>query len=256
MSSWLRDGLEGRTFKDTLRLYLFGLTLLGIIAGFIALVDGTVAFLVTPLLVAALVFIEYDQIYFLRKKARDHPRVLGAPLESVGLMEDIDLALNCPKEDEKPHENLGVSGLVRPMRVFISHASTDKQMVRSLYNQLRSKGLTPWLDEEDLLPGMNWKIEIERAVRESDVVLVCLSQRALKRTGHLQKEIDVALEIANERAEKGTFLISVRFEECEVPVPLRDRESVNMFDDRGYRRLLHSLNARARELGLSTDSQI
>ena len=41
----------------------------------------------------------------------------------------------------------------RPLRVFLCHASADKQAVRELYRLLLQDGCEPWLDEEELLPG-------------------------------------------------------------------------------------------------------
>ena len=38
-----------------------------------------------------------------------------------------------------------VSGL----RVFLCHASEDKQAAEELYNRLRADGFLPWLDKED-----------------------------------------------------------------------------------------------------------
>lgn len=64
----------------------------------------------------------------------------------------------------------------RPLHVFLCHASQDKPAVRELYKRLEIEGwIEPWLDERKLLPGMDWNLEIERAVRDSDVVVVCLS---------------------------------------------------------------------------------
>ncbi|MBI1877020.1 MAG: toll/interleukin-1 receptor domain-containing protein, partial [Chloroflexi bacterium] len=69
-----------------------------------------------------------------------------------------------------PHASL------RPLRVFLCHAAADKPTVRDLYQRLQSEGfIQPWLDEEELLPGQDWQLEIPKAVRASDVVLVCLS---------------------------------------------------------------------------------
>lgn len=46
--------------------------------------------------------------------------------------------------------------------VFLCYCSVDKDVVRNLYNQLKSDGAKPWLDEEDLLAGQAWQDEIPR----------------------------------------------------------------------------------------------
>ncbi len=46
----------------------------------------------------------------------------------------------------------------RPLKVFLCHASADKPKVRELYRYLTRRGIQPWLDAEDLLPGQNWQM--------------------------------------------------------------------------------------------------
>jgi hypothetical protein len=53
----------------------------------------------------------------------------------------------------------------RPLRVFLCHSSNDKPAVRELYDRLLAEGwIDPWLDEEKLLPDMDWDMEIEKTV--------------------------------------------------------------------------------------------
>ena len=62
------------------------------------------------------------------------------------------------------------------LKVFLCHASQDKPEVRNLYHKLLAETwIDPWLDEEKLLPGQDWNLEIEKAVEASDAVIVCLS---------------------------------------------------------------------------------
>ena len=64
----------------------------------------------------------------------------------------------------------------RKLRVFLCHASQDKPAVRELYNALNREGwIDPWLDKAKILPGQDWELVIEKAVDDSDVVIVCLS---------------------------------------------------------------------------------
>ena len=138
-----------------------------------------------------------------------------------------------------------------PMKVFLCHSSGDKIAVRKLYRRLRRDGYQPWLDEEALLPGQNWDLEITRAVRSSAVVLVCLSQGAVNKAGYLQKEIKYVLDVADEQPEGAIFTIPVRLEECDLPERLRQLQWVNLFDEQGYGRLRKALASK----GLVTQSQ-
>ena len=89
----------------------------------------------------------------------------------------------------------------RSLRVFLCHASEDKAKVREIYQRLQTDGIDVWLDEEKLLPGQEWRHEIPKAVRDSDIILVCLSNKSTTKEGYVQKEITFALDIAEEKPE-------------------------------------------------------
>jgi outer membrane protein assembly factor BamD (BamD/ComL family) len=137
----------------------------------------------------------------------------------------------------------------RPLKVFLCHASGDKPIVRDLYRRLVAEGVDAWLDQEKLMPGQDWQLEIPRAVREADVVVVCVSNRSVTKEGFIQKEIRFALDSAKEKPEGTIFLIPVRLEECVVPERLRRWQWVDLFEDNGFLRLLHSLKLRADKVG-------
>ena len=45
----------------------------------------------------------------------------------------------------------------RKLRIFLCHSSQDKPIVREHYQRLNAEGwIDSWLDEEKLLPGMDW----------------------------------------------------------------------------------------------------
>jgi hypothetical protein len=138
----------------------------------------------------------------------------------------------------------------RPLRVFLCHSSGDKAAVRELHRRLHADGVEPWLDEEQLLPGQDWDREIRSAVRASDAVLVCVSAASSSKTGYLQKEVRVVLDAADEQPEGTIFVIPARLEECEVPERLRRWQRVDLFQERGYGRLLGALAGRASASGL------
>lgn len=142
-------------------------------------------------------------------------------------------------------EEKNKSSKSKKLKVFLCHSSEDKQKVRSLYNQLLRDGMDPWLDEENLLPGQEWQIEIPKAVRNSDVVIVCLSKKSITKAGYIQKELRYALDVAEEQPEGTIFIIPIKLEECIVPERLRQWQWVNLFDNRGYDRLMRSLNTRS-----------
>jgi hypothetical protein len=140
----------------------------------------------------------------------------------------------------------------RELRVFLCHSSDDKPAVRDLYEALSSyKGINPWLDEIDLLPGQDWDLEIRKAVKRADIILVCLSQASVNKKGYIQKEIKYALDVADEQPEGSIFLIPLRLEECVVPDRLTNRQWVDYFKPRGHQQLLSALRSRAKEIGVT-----
>src|SRR4051812_41000151 len=146
------------------------------------------------------------------------------------------------------------TGSLRRLRVFLCHSSNDKPQVRDLYRRLKADGIEPWLDEEDILGGQDWRNEIPRAVRDSDIVLVCLSRGSITKVGYVQREIKYALDIADEQPEDTIYLIPLKLEECEIPDRLRGLQWVNFFDENGYEKLMRSLRRRAEAIGAEVPS--
>jgi hypothetical protein len=138
-----------------------------------------------------------------------------------------------------------------PLRVFLCHSSGDKSAVRNLYQLLKVDGVDPWLDEEKLLPGQDWHLEIRKAVRTSHAILVCLSQNSINTVGFVNKEIKYALDATDEQPEGAIFIIPVKLEECIIPDRLRAWQWVNYFEPNGYERLMRALQVRAQALGIS-----
>ena len=110
----------------------------------------------------------------------------------------------------------------RRLQVFICHSKDDKRKVRKLCKRLIADGFDAWLDEEKLLPGQDWDLEIRKAVRGSEtLVVVCLSSDSITKAGYVQKEIRFALDVADEQPEDAIFIIPVRLEDCSVPDRLK-----------------------------------
>ncbi len=127
--------------------------------------------------------------------------------------------------------------------VFLSHASEDIPAVRRLYKRLKTDGFDPWLDEERLLPGQDWSLEIEKAMRTSDAILLCFSALSVAKEGYLQREYKRAMQHQEEKPEGTIFVIPVRLDECELPFSMREIQWVDFTE--GYARLVQALNLRA-----------
>ena len=118
----------------------------------------------------------------------------------------------------------------RKLKVFLCHASQDKPVVRELYQRLNAENwIDPWLDEEKLLPGQDWDLEIEKAVEASDAVIVCLSSNSITKNGYIQKELRKILDEADRKPEGNVFLIPIRFDDCAIPRRLQSLHYVDYF---------------------------
>ena len=135
------------------------------------------------------------------------------------------------------------SSSTKKLQVFISHAHEDNAAAGRLCKRLRDDGFDPWLDAERLLPGMDWTLEIEQALRVSDAILLCFSELSVAKSGFIQKEYKRAMDIQMEKPEGAIFVIPVRLDNCEMPHFIRDLHWVNFPAD--YERLLLSLQRKS-----------
>ena len=134
----------------------------------------------------------------------------------------------------------------KKLLIFLSHASQDKPLVIELCERLRADGFDPWLDKERLLPGMNWDLEIEKALRASDAILLCFSGLSVEKEGYIQREYKRAMRYQEEKPDGTIYVIPVRLDKCDLPYFIREIQFVDFPDD--YERLVTSLNLRSGKL--------
>lgn len=126
-------------------------------------------------------------------------------------------------------------------RVFLSYAREDLGKVKSIYRRLEELGFLPWMDVEDLVPGQRWEPAIRQALRESDFFLVFLSRNSVNKTGYIQREIKIALEMAEEKLESDIYLIPTLLEDCDVPAPLATFQWADISQPNGMEMLIKSI---------------
>lgn len=105
-----------------------------------------------------------------RHEPQQLTRALGVLLHSENLVRSI--------RGEHPLSGWPVADVFHAPRAFISYAHEDKAVVMSLYEGLKEKQVTLWLDQVELSPGVRFQEEIERALRTSDAILVVLSKNS------------------------------------------------------------------------------
>lgn len=117
------------------------------------------------------------------------------------------------------------------IKIFISYSRADEFYAEKLYNDLLKKGFSPWWDKISLLPGQDWKTEINRAIRQSHFIILLLSRNSVNRRGYFHKEIQIACDVFDTIPIGQVFLLPTRLEECQLPENLMPIHWVNMFPD-------------------------
>ncbi len=136
-----------------------------------------------------------------------------------------------------------------PLLVFLSYAREDREAAETLYEWLKSEGFRPWMDVAEILPGHDWNREISKAVRRSDVILVCLTPTSTTKESYFQRELKKILEASLDKPLGTIFLIPIVVVDCEVPDEFRAYQYVRLAESDWPERLREALRARAAFLG-------
>ncbi len=134
----------------------------------------------------------------------------------------------------------------KSFKIFLAHASEDKVIVHEIYQKLSEVGFSPWLDENDLIAGQNWQVEIPKVIQQSDIFIACLSENSVKKQGFIQKELRLALNSYAERPTESIYLILLRLDDCEIPdlqipqfgVKLREIQCLDYWKHDGFNQLI------------------
>lgn len=110
---------------------------------------------------------------------------------------------------------------------FLSYNRSDESAVRALAGELRGKGVSVWLDEEQLPPGIPWQPLLEDGIRASRSIVVLVGRDGL---GPWQaEEIRAALSLAIEdRRPVIPVLLAGAPAMRELPMFLRERTWVDL----------------------------
>ncbi|NEO98133.1 MAG: SUMF1/EgtB/PvdO family nonheme iron enzyme [Symploca sp. SIO2E9] len=135
------------------------------------------------------------------------------------------------------------------IQIFLAHASEDKPQVLKLYERLRAKGYKPWLDKKDLIARQNWREEIPKAIKQSQIFIACLSNNSVRKQGYVTRELRLALNIYAERVPGTIYLIPLKLEDCEVPalqqaeygISLQDIQWLDYWEADGFENLLRAI---------------
>lgn len=77
--------------------------------------------------------------------------------------------------------------------VFISYSSTDTDMAKVVYAELKNRGFSPWMAATDVPAGANYAQTIIEALQSASAVLVILTEAAIN-SQHVKREVNVAID--------------------------------------------------------------
>ena len=110
------------------------------------------------------------------------------------------------------------------LSVFISYSRSDSVFVKDLADRLREAGCKVWQDISGLRGGQTWASEIDRAVRDSDALIVVLSPDS-SASEWVQKETLLAMKLHKS-------IVPILLRETEIPVQLVNLQFVDFRGDK------------------------
>lgn len=126
-------------------------------------------------------------------------------------------------------------------RIFLSHKSADKPLVRRYHDALKTLGFTPWLDESVMAAGANLEREIFKGFAESCAAVFFITE-SFKDERYLATEIDYAVMQKRKKGKKFA-IITLRYHgSAAVPdllTPFIYKDIAN--DLEGFNELLRAL---------------
>lgn len=137
---------------------------------------------------------------------------------------------------------------MKPPKVFISHASEDKdRFVLDFAKKLCEHGIDPWVDKWEILPGDSIVDKIfEEGIGQAQAIIVILSKYSVNKRW-VQEELNAGLV---KRIQKGSRLIPIvlDIEEEQIPQALKSIIWVKIQDLQHYeeqlRLIVNAINER------------
>lgn len=114
------------------------------------------------------------------------------------------------------------------MKIFFSHSSDDKSLVREISLKIYDF-LDIWVDEKELLVGEHLLHEITKSVNNVDYVVLFLSNSSIG-SEWVKKEIELSLE--KEKILNRPFLLPIVLGDCQIPEILGDRFYLKLYSQK------------------------
>jgi hypothetical protein len=130
-------------------------------------------------------------------------------------------------------------GKPKPYQVFISHATTDKWLAKTLCEKIEATGATTFRDDRDIAGGDDIPDEIRRQIKQSREMVVLLTPESVGRQW-------VTMEVGAAWGSRQRFRITVLM--CHVavdPIPdmIKSKKAISLNE---FEHFLNELKRRVR----------
>ncbi len=88
----------------------------------------------------------------------------GAITVSPSVIQELDKSADARREFERAASILSGKMATNDFDVFLCHNTQDKAAVKVIAEELKSRGILPWLDEWNLRPGQSWQKALEEQI--------------------------------------------------------------------------------------------
>lgn len=136
-----------------------------------------------------------------------------------------------------------VAGTYEPPKLFICHASEDKQFVDQLVHELDRRAMFAWYDKREIFVGDSIVERINAALRSSDYLVAVLSPRSVVKPWVVR---EMSSSLMRQLSDNGIRVLPVLLEPCDVPSLISDIKYADFCDsfERGIDDLMEAIRSR------------
>src|SRR4051794_11173346 len=92
--------------------------------------------------------------------------------------------------------------------IFISYVRENSNVVDRLANELRNRGITVWLDRNNIDPGARWRDAIEKEIQRGSFFMACFSKEYSERDEtYMNEELTIAIDKLRKRPSDKVWFI-------------------------------------------------
>jgi hypothetical protein len=127
----------------------------------------------------------------------------------------------------------------------------NRDVVDRLATELKNRGVTVWLDRNDIEPGTRWRDAIKKAIQSGKFFIACFSREFNERNkSYMNEELTLAIDELRERPSEKNWFIPILVNETYIPSrrisnaeDLSHRQAIRLYEswDIGISRVLRTL---------------